>query len=73
LKTSNARVLATGFYLLEGPRWFNDELLVSDIYGKRVIRFTSPENGDFETWYEAGRFNHIKNFEICNILLYMFN
>ena len=49
MKTSNARVLATGFYLLEGPRWFNDELLVSDIYGKRVIRFTSPENGDFET------------------------
>ena len=49
MKTSKARVLATGFYLLEGPRWFNDELLVSDIYGRRVIRFTSPENGDFET------------------------
>jgi len=49
MKTSKARVLATGFYLLEGPRWFNDELLVSDIFGKRVIRFTSPENGDFET------------------------
>lgn len=49
MKTSKARLLATGFYLLEGPRWFNDELLVSDIFGKRVIRFTSPENGDFET------------------------
>lgn len=49
MKTSEARVLATGFYLLEGPRWFNDELLVSDIFGKRVIRFTSPESGDFET------------------------
>lgn len=43
---TSARVLATGFTLLEGPRWRPDGLYVSDFHTESVLRFPSPETSD---------------------------
>lgn len=37
---TRAEVRATGFSLLEAPRWRGDHLLVSDFFTERVLRFT---------------------------------
>jgi len=49
MKISKAKLLADGFYLLEAPRWFNDQLFVSDFFAHRVITFSSPVNGEHKT------------------------
>jgi len=41
------RLLAQGFSFLEGPRWHEGRLYVSDFYTHRVLAFN--ENGSFET------------------------
>ena len=46
MNTSSAKVLSTevfaaGFVFLEGPRWRNDRLWVSDMHGHAVYRLTA--------------------------------
>jgi sugar lactone lactonase YvrE len=50
MKIGEPKVLATGFYLLEAPRWFDNQLFVSDFFGLRVIKFPSPVTGVHETY-----------------------
>ena len=49
MKSSQAPVLSKGFSLLEGPRWFNNQLFVSDFFSHRVLRFDSPISDRYET------------------------
>ena len=49
MKIGEPKVLATGFYLLEAPRWFDNQLFISDFFGLRVIKFPSPVTGAHET------------------------
>ena len=50
MKISKAKLLADGFYLLEAPRWFNDELFISDFFGLKVLKFSSPVTGEHKTF-----------------------
>ena len=41
----SAQVVATGYTLLEGPRWHEDALWVSDFFSHRVLRFQPGRAG----------------------------
>src|SRR5207247_8578639 len=38
--TTDLRVVADGFHFLEGPRWRDGRLWVSDMHGQRVVTVT---------------------------------
>jgi len=43
--------LATGFGFTEGPIWFGDHLLFSDIPNSRIVRYQRREDGPHVTTY----------------------
>ena len=52
MKIGEAKILATGFYLLEAPRWFNDQLFISDFFAHQVLKFPAPVTGEYENYCE---------------------